>query len=94
MPDAITADANTLVALWVEPGDGDATTQRAARIDPATGAVERLALEPPEGFPAIDTPQLATCDDGPWLVASVALRGDDGARAGVTAIPLACLLRE
>lgn len=90
IPDAVVSEGRAVTVLYVEPGEGDATTQRAARVDVETGARASLDLSPPEGFPAIDSPQLARCGDDLWLVASIA---QEGGRAGVTAIPLTCVLR-
>lgn len=93
IPDALAAEGRTVTALYVEPGDGEATTQRAARVDALTGAREALDLAPPQGFPAIDSPQLARCGEDLWLVAAIAQGGGTVDRTAVTALPLACLLR-
>jgi hypothetical protein len=58
-----------------------------------SGARDRVALSPPEGFPPIDLPRLARCGDDLWMVAAVSVDERGARRVGVTALPLACVLR-
>ena len=90
IPDTLAAVGSSVTVLFVEPGEGDASTQRAAQVDVATGARTTIDLAPPQGFPSIDAPQLVRCGDALWLVSSIA---QDRVGAGITAIPMDCLSR-
>lgn len=93
VPDALAWDGDAITVLYVEPGPEESTAQRAARIDVRSGARDRVALSPPEGFPPIDLPRLARCGDDLWMVAAVSVDERGARRVGVTALPLACVLR-
>ena len=69
-------------------------SQRAARLDPATGAVNLLGVAPPADLPPIDHLALIRCAGESWLGFEVLVSADDaGGESAVMAVPAECLLR-
>src|SRR5207244_3782581 len=56
--------------LYVGASNSD-RSQRAARIDVNTGAIESLRLAPSDDLPPLDHPALVRCGREPWLVAEI-----------------------
>lgn len=87
MPDALSADGDGLVAMFVSPENGREARQRVVRVSLDSDRVTERTLRPPEGMPAIDHPALVQCGTSVWLVAEVS-----APESAVTALPLACVL--